>query len=154
MKKYFVVLLLVFGVMYGQSVNETFDGVNHKIYNAYTEASYTSSTATDTTGWIPIKGARSIALWATATDSLKAVTQFQFKNSFTGYTTDFRATADSVSIIGTTSSLASDRIHAFATSDTSITGYDQIRVRIDFVTWLGVAYTGGTARIYVDIYKP
>ena len=154
MKKLFVVSLLVFGAVYGQDFRERFDGVTHERFQNYTKSSYTQGTANDTTGWTSIKGARSVGVFFTVTDTIKAVLKFQFKDSFTGYLTGWTITADSISGIGTSSALAYDRIHAFATSDTSITSYDLVRFYIDYVTYLGVSYTGGTLKIYTDIYKP
>lgn len=155
MKKILLALFVVCGMSFGQMVNERIDGVtNHLLFQNYSKASYTSSTANETTAFIPIKGQKIMTVWATVTDSIKAVLFYQLKNSFTGYTTAWAATADSISLIGTSSFLQSDRVHAFVTSDTTTSGYDLIRYYIDYVTWLGVAYTGGTLKIYTDIYKP
>lgn len=155
MKQVIALVVLVVGFGYGQLINEKIDGVSqHQVFNPYTKSSYTQATANETTAFVPIKGARHIAIFATATDTVKGVLRFQFKNSFTGYTTDWRTTADSVSLIGTSSTLNSDRVHAFVSSDTSATGYDLVRLYIDYVTYLGVSYTGGTLKLYVDLYKP
>lgn len=154
MKKILLALFLICGMAFGQLVNETQDGLNHKTFNVYTKASYTSSTANETTGFYGTYNSNRIALFTTVTDTIKGVLHFQFKNSFTGYTTDWRTVADSISLIGSSSYLAPLRVHAFVPSDTSTTGYDQIRFFVDYVTYLGTAYTGGTLRIYMDIYKP
>lgn len=155
MKQVIALVILVVGFGYGQIINEKIDGVvQHQVFNPYTKSSYTQATANETTAFVPYKGSRQLAIFATATDTVKAGLTFQFKNSFTGYTTAFRATSDSISLIGTTSSLNSDRVHAFVASDTATTGYDLVRFVIDYTTYLGVNYTGGTLRLYVDLYKP
>jgi len=152
--KHLIALLLIVGVSYGQLVNKTSDGLNVKKLQVYTKSSYTSSTANETTAFTGTYDANRIAVWVTTTDTLKGVLRFQFKNSFTGYTTDWRAVGDSLSLIGSSSTLAADRVHAFAPSDTATIGFDLVRFYIDYLTYLGVAYTGGTVKIYTDIYKP
>lgn len=152
--KHLIALLLVVGVSFGQVINETKDGLNHQKFQVYYKSGYTSSTANETTAFIGTQDAARIAVWATATDSIKGVLRFQFKNSFTGYTTGWTAVSDSLSLIGSSSTLASDRVHAFAPSDTATISYDLVRFYVDYLTYLGVAYTGGVLRIYTDIYKP
>lgn len=150
------ILLLVFavGLGFGQLKKQTSDGVTQILSQVYSKTSYTSSTANETTAFVPTYSANKIAIWATATDTLKGVLRFQFKNSFTGYTTDWRTVGDSLSLIGSSSTLASDRVHAFVSSDTATISFDLVRFYIDYLTYLGVTYTGGTAKIYTDIYKP
>ena len=152
--KQFLAFILVVGVVFAQDFRKTSDGQTLIRKQVYSKSSYTSSTANETTAFIGTNDANKIAVKVTATDSIKAVLRFQFKDSFTGYTTDWRAVADSISLIGSSSTLASDRVHAFVPSDTSTIGYDLVRFYIDYVTYLGVAYTGGTVKIYTDIYKP
>ena len=152
--KHILALFLVVGLAFGQVINTQKDGVTRKVFQVYSKASYTSSTANETTAYSYTDGASKFSVKVTATDTVKGVLRFQFKDSFTGYTTAWTAVSDSISLIGSSSTLASDRVHAFASSDTSTSGYDMIRFYIDYVTYLGVAYTGGTVKIYTDIYKP
>lgn len=154
MKKTILLLLVVVGIGFGQLSKQTSDGVTKIRLQVYSKSAYTSSTANETTAFLPTYDAQKIAVKITATDTIKGVLKFQFKDSFTGYTTGWTAVSDSLSLIGSSSTLASDRVHAFAPSDTSTYGYDQIRFFIDYLTYLGVAYTGGTVKIYTDIYKP
>ena len=155
MKQVIALVILVVGLGYGQIINERIDGVTtHQVFNPYTKSSYTQATAADTTAFVNFNGAKQLAIFATCNDTVKGVLQFQFKDSFTGYTTDFRAVSDSLSLVGSTSALNSDRVHAFVASDTATTGYDLIRFRVSYVTYLGKSYTGGTLKLYVDIYKP
>lgn len=154
MKKMLVLFLVVVGVSFGQILNETNDGINHKRIQVYTKSSYTQATANETTAFIRTYDSPRISVWATATDTIKGVLRFQFKNSFTGYTTGWTAVTDSISLIGTSSTLNADRVHAFAQNDTSTYSYDLVRFYIDYLTYLGVSYTGGTVKIYTDIYKP
>lgn len=155
MKQVIALVILVVGFGYGQIINEKIDGVvQHQTFNPYTKSSYTQATANETTAFVPYKGSSRLSVFATVTDTVKASLRFQFKNSFTGYTTDWRVVSDSISLIGSSSTLASDRVHAFVASDTSTAGYDLVRFYIDYVTYLGVSYTGGTLKLYVDLYKP
>jgi hypothetical protein len=154
MKKFFALFLVVVGVSYGQLINQTSDGLNHKVFQVYTKSTYTSSTANETTAYMKTFDANRIAVKYTVNDTIKAILRYQFKDSFTGSTGPWLVVVDSVSGIGTSSALRADRVHAFVPSDTTTSGYDLVRFYIDYVTYLGVAYTGGTLKIYTDIYKP
>jgi hypothetical protein len=155
MKKIFAVFLVV-GLAYGQVINNTTDGVTHKVFQVYAKSAYTSSTANETTNYVPIGGWFRLSVLATATDTVKAGVFYQLKNSFTGMTIAFAKTFDSLGtgVIGTSSATAPQKLHSFVVSDSSKLGYDLIRFYIDYTTYLGVAYTGGAVKIYTDIYKP
>ena len=155
MKKIFA-LFLVVGLSYGQIINTKTDGVTHQVFQSYAKSAYTGSTANETTNFVPIGGWSKLAILATATDTVKAGVFYQLKNSFTGMTVAFAKTFDSLGTgtIGTSATIAPQKLHAFVASDSSKLGFDLIRFYVDYTTYLGVAYTGGAVKIYTDIYKP
>lgn len=143
-------VMLVGAVSYSQV--QTVGGITfNRATEFYKEASFTASTANDTTSYLKFAPATEIGIIGRADDSVDVNIYYQLRNSTTGAAGSWTL-VDSTILTSATDNAAVETGIGVAT----LRGYDQVRFYFDFQTNStdGGDGTAATYRCYYMLYKP
>ena len=144
-------VVLIAGVASSQVVTNQFGTRFNQAREFYKEASFTASTANDTTGYITFVPATELGIIGRADDSVDVNIYYQLRNSTTGAAGSWTL-IDSTILTAATDNAAVETGLGIAT----LRGYDQVRFYFDFQTNStdGLDGTAATFRCYYMLYKP
>ena len=139
--KHLISLLLVVGFV-GSLEAQVFTSQYGTRFNEasiiYYKSGFLAGTASDTLGFTSIAGALDFALWGTADDSTTVLPYYQLRNSTTGAIGSWTA-MDTIGLDGTgntptATGPATDEMSGGTVALATLTGFDEVRFYIDYLT--------------------